>query len=174
MAFSDKEVSASSSQSISDICIEKIDDDGVYDRYSNSSSNHLTVRKDERIYDGDKLVYTPSKISIRNYRKDITVDYLSQLTVHAVTENAPAGSSIHWYGRSENTEGIGEEHFTGSYTATITANGDGYFYVQLVDKDGSVLATSEVENVHIKSKGFFAILFGLIRAWLGLQPKIEQ
>ena len=105
-------------------------------------------------------------IAIKNYTPTKSVAYKSTVTFTAVTENAPAGATVHWFLFS-NDQGPGET-FTmkeATYEYTVQA--------KLIGSDGTVLAESEVETVKVNT-GFFARLVAFFRNLFGSLPVIVQ
>ena len=105
-------------------------------------------------------------ISLVNFVNNRTVDYKTTITFSAETTNAPEGASIHWF-RDGKDSGAGESFTVKKAKKTFTVQ------VKLLDKDGEVLAESEVETVTVKDT-FFARLIAFFKMIFFFLPKVTQ
>lgn len=109
-----------------------------------------------------------SMISIVNYNKynEASISYRSTMIIHQTSENLPDGASVHWFKN-------GKDFGVGEFFTVTEATED--FNVQAVvfDKDGSRIAESEVETVHVKTS-FFAKLIAFFRDLFGTLPVYDQ
>ena len=105
-------------------------------------------------------------ITISNFTPSRTEAYKTTITFSATATDAPEGASIHWFIDGKDS-GEGESYTVKKAKKTFTVQ------VKLMDKDGEVLAESEVETVNVKT-GFFARLIAFFKMIFFLLPKVTQ
>ncbi|MBR4726342.1 MAG: InlB B-repeat-containing protein [Clostridia bacterium] len=104
-------------------------------------------------------------VNIKNYVATRSVAYGAQVRLTAVTENAPADASVHWFLN-------GADVFTGD-VLTVTVKSDAEIRLRLIGSDGAVLAESKTETITTNS-GFFAKLVFFFKNLFGIREVIEQ
>ena len=122
---------------------------------------------------------TRPHIAIRNDTTDFTVRYATKITLFADVKNAPAGAKVKWYGvyRNNGAEQVTTAELDVDDGAMLVITKDYDIYAELIAGDGTGLATSQTETVHVKPPGIFiliVILFRLFLAKLGIRPKHAQ
>ena len=105
-------------------------------------------------------------IKIKNFTATKSVDYKATVTFTAVTENALAGASVHWFVNDKDV-GTGETYTVKQATANYTVQ------CKLIGSNGAVLAESEIETIKVNT-GFFAKLIAFFKGLFGRLPVIVQ
>ena len=107
-----------------------------------------------------------AKISINNYTASTTVPFRATMVLTAIFENAPKGSEVHWY--------VDGKHIGEGDTLTATNIREKFTaQAKLRDKDGNILASSEMETVNVRS-GIIARIVAFFRSIFGMLPTIYQ
>lgn len=148
--------------------------DGTGTSYNPGATYNLTAnttlyaiwQKNETPENPDNPPAAQPKVSIKNYTASRSESYKTTITFTALTENAPAGSGIHWFINGSD-KGTGETYTVEKATNNYTVQ------TKLIASDGSVLSESEIETVKI-SNGFFARLIALFKQLFGSLPVKSQ
>ena len=116
-----------------------------------------TLSADTTLYAVWEKIVIPT-VSIKNYTPFKSVNYKATSTYKAITTDAPADSSVHWFIN-------GEDVYTGEKYTVNKAENDYTVQAKLIGADDSVLAESETESVEVKNSfcdrltWFFTVFF---------------
>ena len=143
--------------------------DGWYEgasKVSGSASYTFTVTKNITLTANfTKEAGQSTKIAIRNFKANITVDYRSTITFAADVTGPVDGAKTHWFVDGKDT--------AAGDTFTVKEVKKDFNIQAKYIKDGSVLAESDTETVKVNS-GFFARLKAFFRALFGKLPVVVQ